>query len=108
MCGQRERLPHDRPRIFSGVVAHRDRHGCKLSAGRAVDVHVTLHGDRGTARGRGETIGRRLAVGAALLAVSLDVAGTAQEAALAGEADGGHASDDVGEPADTANAACWS
>ena len=46
---------------------------------------------------RGEAVGRRFAVGAAFLAVAFDVARAAEEAALAGEAHGGHAGDHVGE-----------
>jgi len=79
------------------VFAHGDRHGGKLGAGGAVNMHVALHGDGGAARRRGEPVGRGFAVGAALFAGALDVARAAEKAALAGETHGGDAGDDAGE-----------
>ncbi len=79
------------------MVAHRNRHRGKLVARRAVEMHVALHGDCGAARRRGESIGRGLAMGAPLFAISLDIAGAAEKAALAREAHGSHARDHVGE-----------
>ena len=79
------------------MIAHRNRHRGKLIARRAVEMHVALHGDGGAARRRGETIGRGLAMCAPIFAVSLDIAGAAEKAALAREAHSGHACDHAGE-----------
>ncbi len=61
-------------------------------------MHVALHGDGGAAGGRGEPVGRRLAVSTAFLAIAFHVARPAEKAALAGEAHGGDAGDHVGKP----------
>src|SRR5262249_51453791 len=98
-------LFHDRTRIRQCVVAHRDRHRGKLVARRAVEMHVALHGDCGAARRGGEAIGWGLAMRAPLFAVSLDIAGAAEKAALAREAHGRHATTPA-RPAETASAAC--
>ena len=70
-------------------------HGGKLSAGRAVERHVALHGERGAAGRRRQPVMRRLRMGAAGLAVALEVVPPAQDVALAGEAQHVHAGDDL-------------
>ena len=73
----------------------RHRHRGKLRAGRAVERHVALHGERGAAGRRGQTVMRRLRMGAAGLAVALEVVRPAEDVALAGEAQHVHAGDDL-------------
>ena len=75
--------------------AERHRHRGELGAGRAVERHVALHGERGAARRRGEAVVRRLRMGAAGLAVALEVVRPSQDVALAGEAQHVHAGDDI-------------
>ena len=75
--------------------AERHRHRRKLGAGRAVERHVALHSERGAARRCGQPVVRGLRVGAAGLAVALEVVRPAEDVALAGEAQHVHAGDDV-------------
>ena len=76
--------------------AERHRHRSKLGAGRAVERHVALHGERGAARRRGQPVVRRFRMSAAGLAVALEVVRPAEDVALPGEAQHIHAGDDVG------------
>ena len=95
VVGDAHGLLHHGQRVEARVGAERHRHRGKLGAGRAIERHVTLHGERGAARRRGEAVVRRFRVGAAGLAVALEVVRPAQDVALAGEAQHVHAGDDV-------------
>ena len=75
--------------------AERHRHRSELRAGRAVECHVSLHGERGAAGRRGQPVVRGLRVGATGLAIALEVVRPAQDVALAGEAQHVHAGDDL-------------
>lgn len=78
------------------VLAQGDRHGGELLGAGAIQRHVALHGQGCTDGGRGEAVDRVLAMGCPLLAHALGVAGSAEDAELAGEADGGDAGDGGG------------
>ena len=96
MVGHAHGLLHHGVRVEPRMGAECHRHRGKLGAGRAVERHVALHGERGAAGRRGQPVVRRFRMGAAGLAVALEVVRPAEDVALPREAQHIHAGDDVG------------